>query len=310
MPGGEPDSDRAFAAAVTAATREGSARHARWDAGVFAALSEGPARALWARIRDEPLATETLVAYLGLLREAVANGYVRGAAWDDANRWEAQRQVSEAERQVTPPPWRSCLEYCLVAAVPSGLPPVAPDRRVSFLAKVWNLGEGLLREPRWVDRYVVSRLGELRDLTQLEDFLVGILEPVLESGPPAEWRGPFRVSVLDLRPVVDDLLPGKMRLASPTLLVVQDRSRPALYVSVLLRRGGRSEALGVSSDLPEHRETVRLPAAEFAVDAVTIAGHSVQLPFVDRVHDHLVVSAGFVVASAIDSQRLWIVESP
>src|SRR3954468_14998596 len=107
MPGGDPDSDRAFAAAVTAATREGSARHARWDAGVFAALTEGSARALWARIRDEPLATATLVAYLGLLREAVANGYARGGAWDDAKRWEAQHYDGEAGGPATPPPWRS-----------------------------------------------------------------------------------------------------------------------------------------------------------------------------------------------------------
>lgn len=296
--GDAANSDRAFDAAVAAASRDASARHAAWDAAVFNALADGPARALWARIRDEPLASRALAAYLSLLREAVASGYVRGAAWTDAHRRDGST------------PWRSCLEYCLVAGVPDGLPPLAPGQRVPFLAKVWNLGEGLLREPPWVDRYVLSRLGELGELSRIEEFLVGVLEPVLETPPPAQWRGPFRTTVLDLRPSVDDLLPGKMHLASPTLLTVRDRSKPGLCVNVLLRRGGRSQALGASHDLPEHRENARLPSVEFAVDGVTIAGQSVRLPFLDHVHEHLVVPAGFVVASAIDSQRVWIIESP
>jgi hypothetical protein len=300
MPGGghETTSDPAFASAVAAAARDASARHARWDAPTFAALVEGPARTLWESVRGQPLAAQTLAGYLSLLREAVAAGYVRGTAWAGPTSAGAA------------PAWRSCLEYCLVSAVPDALPRVAPEGRVELLAKVWNLGEGLLREPAWVDRYVVSRLGELGGLSGIEEFLVTVLEPVLEPAPPAQWRGPFRATVLDLRPSVDDLLPGRMTLAAPTLLTVQDRTRPTLFVNVLLRREGRSQALGASGGLPPYEQAARLPPVEFARDRVTVAGHPVPLPLLDHVHEHLVVPAGFVVASALDSQRLWIVESP
>jgi hypothetical protein len=300
MPGGDhgTTSDPAFASAVAAAARDASTRHARWDAATFAALVEGPARTLWDRIHGQPLSAQAMAAYLNLLREAVAAGYVRGHAW-------AGRDAADG-----PAAWRSCLEYCLVSAVPNDLPRLPPDGRVALLAKIWNLGEGLLREPAWVDRYVVSRLGELAGVSGIEEFLVTVLEPVLEPAPPAQWRGPFRATVLDLRPSADDLLPGRMTLAAPTLLTVQDRTRPTLFVNVLLRRDGRSQALGASGGLPPYEQAVRPPAVEFARDRVTVAGHPVPLPLLDHVHEHLVVPAGFVVASALDSQRLWIVESP
>ena len=51
-------------------------------------------------------------------------------------------------------------------------------------------------------------------------------------------------------PSADDLLPGRMTLAAPTLLTVQDRTRPTLFVNVLLRREGRSQELGASGGLP------------------------------------------------------------
>jgi hypothetical protein len=300
MPGGDhgTTSDPAFASAVAAAARDASARHARWDAPTFAALVEGPARQLWQGIGGQPLAAQTLAAYLNLLREAVAVGYIRGHAW-------AARDAADGLAG-----WRSCLEHCLVTTVPKDLPRVPPDGRVELLAKVWNLCEGLLREPAWVDRYVVSRLGELAGLSGIEEFLVTVLEPVLEPAPPAQWRGPFRATVLDLRPSADDLLPGHMTLAAPTLLTVQDRTRPTLFVNVLLRREGRSQALGASGGLPAYEQSVRPPAVEFARDRVTVAGHPVPQPLLDHVHEHLVVPAGFIVASALDSQRLWIVESP
>src|SRR5688572_9791231 len=130
MTGGDEGTtpDPVFAAAVAAATRDASDRHARWDAGTFAAVVRGPARDLWAGIKGQPFDDQTLAAYLGLLREAVAAGYVRGTAW-------ATRAPAAAA-----PPWRSCLEYCLITAAPGDVPRLSPDARVTLLAKVWNLG--------------------------------------------------------------------------------------------------------------------------------------------------------------------------
>jgi hypothetical protein len=278
-----------FAAAAQAALAEAGARHAHFDAKLFAALCDGPARRLWAAVATDPTADAVLAAYLSLLREAVALGYVRA---------------------VHPP--SSFLGCCLLEAVPTRLHDVRPAERVARLAQAWNLGEGLLREPAWLDRYVASRAAELRGLHELPAFLARVLEPALEPGPPARWGGPFRVTVLDLRPAVDDLLPGPMHLAAPAVLAVRDRGRPDVWASVLLRRHGQSQVLGASAALPayESPDAGQTPRPEFERDRVRIGAAAVELPFLAEVESHAVAPAGFVIAAASDSQRLWIMESP
>jgi hypothetical protein len=46
---------------------------------------------------------------------------------------------------------------------------------------------------------------------------------------------------------------------------------------------------------------------EFQPGRATINGHAVALPFVNRVHSHLVCENGTVLVSALDSQRLWVI---
>ena len=53
-----------------------------------------------------------------------------------------------------------------------------------------------------------------------------------------------------------------------------------------------------------------MPIPKFAPGRMMLARQSVELPFLAEVYERLTVPAGFVVASAVDSQRLWIVESP
>jgi hypothetical protein len=48
----------------------------------------------------------------------------------------------------------------------------------------------------------------------------------------------------------------------------------------------------------------------FAHNAVEIAGRAVPLPWLRAPHDTLVTAAGFVLASAADSQRLWVIDTP
>ena len=62
----------------------------------------------------------------------------------------------------------------------AGLP---AEQHLSLLARVWNLGEGLLREPEWVNAYVMSRIGELRSEKMPETILVDVLRPLHGARP-------------------------------------------------------------------------------------------------------------------------------
>jgi hypothetical protein len=276
---------------LTLIRAEGPRRFARWDAGLFEAVVAGPAAALRGALDGQPDAGAALAAYLRLAQQGIGTEAVRRARAEAGG-------------------WASFLERGLVELVPALLPGVPAGQRVPLLVKLWNLGEGLLREPPWLDRYVTARAAGLTELARLEDFLVRTLDPVLSPAPPSAWRGPFAVAVLDLRPLHEEFLPGEMTLAGPTLLQVGDRRLPELHAAVLLRGGGRSELLGLMSGLGGYAEPEGHPALEFYDGRVTVGGQVVELPHLRDCHRHAVARAGFVAACAVDSQRLWILESP
>jgi hypothetical protein len=270
--------------------RDGPRRFARWNAELFDAVASGPARTLGKELGDSPDSGRVLSGYLQLVQQAIGVG--------------ALHQAGRGAR------WTSFLERCLIERIPALLPRVKAGERLSLLAKTWNLGEGLWREPAWLDRYVTACAGRLEDLAEVERFLVRTLDPVLVPAPPAAWNGPFAVTVLDLRPLYDEFLPGEIGLAAPTVLRVEDRRRSGTQVGVLLRRDGGSELLGLTEGLGDYVETGERPAVEFHDGRAAVAGQAVELPSLRRCHRHTVARAGFVAAYAVDSQRLWIVESP
>ncbi len=271
---------------------DGARRVAAWEGALFDAVGQGPARALAHALGKQPGAEPVLRAYLRLVQEAIGTAALRLAA---------------------PPspgaPWTSFLERCLVQLVPALLPHASPDERLPLLVKLWNLGEGLRAEPAWVDRYVNACAGRVRSLGDVEAFLVETLRPVLTPAPPSTWQGPWAVTVLDLRLFHDEFLPGRLHLAAPTVLCVQDRRLPGVQIGVLLRPEGKSEALGLTDGLAAFDEPGELPAVAFEDQRATVAGRSVALPSLRRCAHHAIARAGFVAACALDSQRLWIVEA-
>lgn len=271
--------------------RDGPRRFARWDAALFEALVSGPACTLSDALRGQADAGAVLAAYAGLLHQGVGVSAVRKSEAGVAG-------------------WTSYLERCLVEQVPALLPAIPLGKRLPLLVKVWNLGEGLLREPVWLDRYVTASATALTDLAALEDFLVRTLGPVLSRPPQAAWKGPFAVTVLDLRPLHEDFLPGEITLAAPTVVRVADRRRPGTEIGILLGPGGRSKPLGLMAGLSEYAETGDGPAVVFQDGRVQVAGQAVEVPRLRRCHRHAVARSGFIAACAVDSQRLWIVESP
>ena len=200
------------------------------------------------------------------------------------------------------------MEYCFRHWLMSRLADVAAERQLHFLADAWNLLEGVLREPVWVNAYVMARIRELHSQPGLESFLGSVLKPLFEPATTADWTGPFRVTTLSLRAGDDEFLPGDMQLVAPTILSVRDRKRD-LHCGVVLRKQGQSEVAGIFGEAHPFVEQTSALSPSWQGEWVTFGKERIQLPFLGEPFRWLQVHAGFVVASAVNSQKLWIVES-
>ncbi len=268
---------------LTALRADGPRRFAGWDAAAFDAAAAGPARELAATLADEPDAAAAVVSYLRLLHQAAGTGVLTAGGRG------------------------SLLERLLLDVAPQRLKEVPAGRRAAALAEAWNVGEGLSREPAWVGRFAAAACAGLDRLDGVAAAVAHALAPVLRPPPPAAWRGGLRAAVLDLRKVHDPFLPGRVRVAAPAVVCVDDR-RGGPSVGVLLRRGG-CEPLGVLPGLGDHPEPGPLPAVSFADGRAAVGDRAVDVPGLRRCRAFAVAAAGFVVACADDSQRVWVIES-
>jgi hypothetical protein len=264
---------------------EGPRRFSNWDAPLFAAYCR---TVLPAMRQVLPAGCERTFAGLSaLVHQGIGEGYLKSdPASEPAN----------------------FLEFCIRDWLPEVLCVLPEEEHLPLLARVWNLGEGLLHEPEWVDGYVMSRIGELRGQGTPEAILIDILRPLLEPAPAARWEGPYRVTLLSLRQADDEFLPGEMKLAAPTVLVVSDRRRP-VRLGVHLCREGRSMVVGRFGPNARFPDEPNAVDVEWERGSVRIGDDRVSLAFLAEPFRWAVASAGYVVASASDSQKLWIVES-
>ncbi|HEX3758136.1 MAG TPA: hypothetical protein VHW23_05500 [Kofleriaceae bacterium] len=261
----------------------------RFDAARFHALATGCGGELWQRIAGDPHAVAVLRSYLRLLAEAVGMGCL----------------VPDAGGAM-----RDLLSDLLATHVPARLTELPVEHRAACLAMLWNLGEGLLQEPAWLNRFAMAFAGDARDLLALPAHLERLLEPVLAPRPPSQWAGPCTLAVLDPRSLADGFLPGDMHLAAPAVVCVHDRRRAGAQLGVLLEHGGRSRFLGATPCLGREVHEGARPAVTFAANHLAVAGHQVALGWLRAPLEKLVTATGFVVASTVDSQRLWVVDTP
>jgi hypothetical protein len=98
-----------------------------------------------------------------------------------------------------------------------------------------------------------------------------------------------------------------MRLIAPVVAVVQDRRRPTL-LGVLLEEQGQSRLLGALTGIEGEYAEDAAPAIELQTNSARIGARKATLPLLTAPYRSLAACAGFVVASAVDSQRLWILE--
>jgi len=274
----------------------GARRFARWDAALFHDMCEGPARRLWKRIHASREGAAVLDAYLALAVEAIGLGYIDRAGFDAITK----------ERRAAP----NLIALFWIEKIPSKAKKLDPEAQIALLARAWNVGEGVLGEAPWLNRYLAAALHDLGALTDLEAELARVLEPALTVRAPSAFRGPFAVATLDATDLDDQFLPGEMHLAAPAVLCVHDRKRAGVSAGVFLRPGGESSFLALTPCLGRRAAEEGVPEVELSDSRVRIGESRVALPLLARGHRALAARAGFCVASAVDSQRLWIVESP
>jgi len=279
----------AIAHIVTDMAALGRRNSSRFDAARFHELAATRGAQLWQQVGGDPHGVAVLRSYLRLVAEAVGMGCL----------------VEDARGMQ-----RDLLSDLLVSQVPARLGSIAPERRVPCLALLWNLGEGLLQEPAWLNRFAMAFAGDARDLLALPAHLASVLEPVLVPMASSQWAGPCALQVLDPRPLADSFLPGAMHLAAPAVVCVHDRRRAELQLGVLLEHGGRSRLLGATPCLGTTVHEGARPAVTFTPGNLAIGTHRVALGWLREPLEKLVTATGFVLASAVDSQRLWIVDTP
>lgn len=276
--------------------REGERRFSRWDGALFRAVLGGPGERLLVALQGSANAESVFEGWLLLVVEAVGLGYLRpGYFTAEGSRGRAAF---------------SLLELLLLDLIPEKIASTPPEARVFLLAKAWNLGEGLFGEAPWLNLCVASAMASTRTLVDLEGRLLVLLDAALAPRARSTFAGPFSVRTLDLREVDAAFLPGRMHFGAPALICVHDRKRPAISAGVLLGAKGAPSAAFRAPCLAEKSvEEPGLPTVTLGQGVLLVRDARVPLPFFKRGHNVLASRAGLVVASAMDSQRLWIVES-
>lgn len=284
--------DITFDGLIERAKAEGPRRFAAWNAGAYAELCAGPAKILWERLGPAQTGrAEVMQGYLRLLSEGVGLGYLDRTSLD-------------------PTQPRSLLALGLCRLIPEGLALIGEGEQLPLLVRLWNIAEGLEREPAWLNRYVAGAGARIVDLARLEESLIEILEPALAPSFSASWSGPFRVTHLDTRGAADEFLPGRMHLAAPAVMCVHDRREQQRHIGVFLRKEGDSRCTDVVPCLGEAAVEGPVPEISHTNDGLRIGAAVVRVPFLRFPYRHAISPSGFVLLSAVDSQRLWIVETP
>ena len=273
----------------------GQRDYARWDEKLFQQLCRGPVEYFWEKTDHDLVATE---GYLSALAEGIGRNYVTQSADPKHHQFFA-----------TYLKWRSLLEFWLVLRIPLEFPALKSAERTMTLAKLWNLGENILRDKPWVDPYLLKRNIELpAGLLDVERQLAVWLEPVLKPAPSASWEPPFTVRVIDARAIRDDFIPGDMHRCAPSVVCIHDRRLPDVFGGVFLNEDD-GRVITHHRDLGGDGAQTPRSDVEMGTSEAKINGHVIVLPKLGRIHSRLICGNRAALFTAVDSQRIWLVRS-
>jgi len=267
---------------------DASRKHANWDDYVFKQFAMMPGAQLWQALGPRSGAQAILSSYLLMVSEAIAAGYIREMNWGR--------------------PCRSFMEYYIRELVPAAAAQNPPKTALMFLAEGWNIAEGLQNQPRWIDGFVASQTRELKCLDQVKTSVAAAIDKALSTPDCAAWTGNSRLYVLKPRDLIDDFLPGDMHLAAPIVVCVHDRRQHGSHVQVYLDKAGQSALAGPFPCAGNSQPAALAPATKISQNEVEIQGRLYQLPLIGTAFSELLTESGFYLASAEDSQRLWLLE--
>jgi hypothetical protein len=188
---------------VTELEAEAQRRFVRWDAHLWRALVEGPARALAVALKSarapEAHAQRVLEAYLRLASEGIGLGYLFPS------------HVGENVFTLT-----------FMSLLPRSLPALPATRQLQTVADCWNLGENLEHAPPWLRRLFLRILVRQDGLGDLEALVARVTKEAV--GKPSSTLGKHpRIAWVDLGAEERAFLPGDLHFVAPTVLCVHER---------------------------------------------------------------------------------------
>lgn len=264
-------------------------RHARWDDDVFAQAASWTAGHLWRTLKKHPAKVRdgSMLIYLNAIASGIGCGYITA-------------------RNGTPD---TLIEAFVCRLMPRWFAASPPKTHAGIAVTAWNLAEGARREAAWMEQYLLARVGEFRDPMALEQTALDLLKPVLEPQRDAAWKGPFKVTVVDMAKQAQSFLPGEISMVTPSLVQVGDRRHRTAF-GVLLARGN-PQCIGAMSGAPAAAAAAPAVSVRWAPDGVTVADAVVPLPLMGCAPLHtLALANGWLLAVVQNSQRLWVVETP
>ena len=293
------------AALVREAEAAGRASLAQWSQKVFDQYCSDPLASLCGEPAGQGDGNESEVAaavvrgYLALVVEGMGRGYVK------ASRHGRMRTPNDRPAPGT------LMEVLLSRWAPAELAGLPPGERLPQLAAAWNLCEGVMQAPEWVHAYLMTRLDDL-GLQGLEQRMTDALAPLMSSSQ-ASWSGPFHTTVLNPALLDAEFLPGAIRPLTPQVIAVADRRGDTVMGFALEKRAARQMLGPLTRIQPDEPlaagDAGGAPDVSLDGQQATINGTAIELPWINAPAEHCWTPSGFLIVTAVDSQRLWIVES-
>jgi hypothetical protein len=284
--------DQSLLSIVHPARKSGKQSYARWNDQLFDMYFEEHISPLWDRLerRDPASRPQSIQHYIDLVVTGIGAGYLT----------------------TIDGPASSLMEAFIRDRLPWWFIDSARDRHGKIAQSIWNLADGARKQGLWIEQYLLACVDEFDNPMRLKDKAVELLDPVIKPRQAARWGGPFSVISLDLRSQADDFLPGQITQINPALICISDR-RNGMRIGVLLLPQGESRLVG---QMPGVATTETVPIShdtslQWGDGQVQIGNVCVDLPLMGcSPMNTLEVSSGYLIATAENSQRLWIIDSP